>query len=184
VDEKSAQAHMLLGRIHLIKREYEKAINEGKRYVTLNPNYDMGYTQLARTMLYSGQFDESITLMKKALRLNPKSPPMLLTVLVRSYLQSERYEEVVEVANQMAEHARNGNLPSWVPLLAFAIAHQGLGREEEARAYTAEALEIKPDLSLEYFKTISHYKNPAHLQRELDARRKAGMPEKPPGAVQ
>ena len=175
---------MLLGRIHLIKKEYEKAINEGKRYVTLNPNYDMGYTQLARTMLYSGQFDESITLMKKALRLNPKFPPMLLTVLVRSYLQSERYEEVIEVANQMAEHARNGNLPSWVPLLAFAIAHQGLGREEEARAYMAEALKKNPKLSLESSKKRSLFKDPAHLQRRLNAARKAGMPDKAPRSVQ
>ena len=47
-----------------------------------------------------------------------------------------------------------------------------------------EALKINPNLSLERFIRMAHpFKNPAHQQRMMDALRKAGMPEKPPGAV-
>ena len=72
----------------------------------------------------------------------------------------------------------------WVPPFEFSFVYQLLGREKEARAYMAEALKINPGLSLEWVKMVYPYNNPAHLQRELDARRKAGMPEKAPRAVQ
>lgn len=38
-------------------------------------------------------------------------------------------------------------------------------------------------MSLDMFKHVP-FKNPDHLQQESDALREAGMPEKPPGAVQ
>jgi hypothetical protein len=41
----------------------------------------------------------------------------------------------------------------------------------------AEALKINPSLSSESFKQGQPFKNPAHLQRELETLSKAGLPE-------
>ena len=55
-----------------------------------------------------------------------------------------------------------------------------MGKKEEAREYMAKALKMNPYLSAEWFILNDPHKNQAYLERELDARRKAGMPEKPP----
>jgi NAD(P)-dependent dehydrogenase (short-subunit alcohol dehydrogenase family) len=54
------------------------------------------------------------------------------------------------------------------------------GREEEARYHVAEGLKNDPNWSLEMEREIYSYKNPADLERHLDALRKAGLPEHPP----
>jgi adenylate cyclase len=185
LDEKEPEAYLVLAAIYLIQGEHEKMITEGRRAITLNPNFARGYAHLAGNMYYYGQFEESINLAKKAYRLDPKMHPMFLRDLARSYVFLECYEEALEVINQMEEHAKRGDLvqKEWPPL-SYSWVYQELGREDEARAYMVEALKINPDLSLEYIKKSTlPYKNPAHLQRELDAYRKAGMPEKPLGAV-
>jgi len=63
------------------------------------------------------------------------------------------------------------------------VIYAELGKKEEARAFMAEALKRRPGFSLDFLKGYHPYKNPAHLQRQLDAHRKAGMLEKAPSAV-
>ena len=62
----------------------------------------------------------------------------------------------------------------------LAIGYSMLGREEEARYHVAEGLKIDPDWSLEMEQEFYSYKNPADMERHLDALRKVGLPEHPP----
>jgi adenylate cyclase len=186
LDDQDPLAHGLLGYVFLYQRQHEKAIFEGTRAISLSPNFALGYGLLGYMMSYCGQFGEAITMLKKGYRLNPNLDPSFLYNLSGSYIFLERYEKALETCNEMEEHVLNGRLGElkFFPPLYSSWVYQELGREEEARAYMAEALKRKPDLSLEWLKEVSPYKNPAHLQRMLDAFRKAGMPEKAPGAVQ
>jgi adenylate cyclase len=186
LDDQDPLAHGLLGYVFLIQGQHEKAITEGTRAITLNPNFALGCGQLGSIMSYCGQFDESITMLKKGYRLNPNLDPSFLYDLTRSYIFLERYEKALEACNEMEKHVLNGRLGELklFPPLYSSWIYQELGREEESRAYMTEALKRKPDLSLEWFKRLSPYKNPAHLKRALDALRKAGMPEKATGVVQ
>jgi adenylate cyclase len=177
-DEQNPFTLSLLGGIYLNQRQHEKAIATGKRAISLNPNYAGGYGALAKTMHFSGKFEESVTLMKKAFRLDPKITPTFLIYLCKSYIFMERYEEALETCNRMDELARGGSLAGWIPPLLFANVYQELGKEEAARASVREALKFKPDLSLEFFKMADPYRDPTHLQRVLDAYRRAGLPEK------
>jgi adenylate cyclase len=176
LDEQDPGAHSVLGMVFLYQRQYEKAITEGKLAITLNPNYVSGHVNLAIIMLHCGRFDEAITLTKKACRLNPNLTTYWLWPLATSYIFLRRYEEALEVCKQMEEDIARAITLSWV--------YQELGREEEARAYMAEALKMAPNQSIELLKTSFPFENPAHLQRALDALRKAGMPERSPGEVQ
>ncbi len=177
LDEQDPVAHAVLGVVFLHQRQHEKAITEGKRAITLNPNYAHGHFILARIMRYSGRFEEAITLAKKVYRLAPNIVINgRLETLGVSHIFLRNYEEALEVCKQMEESAEKALISSWI--------YQELDREEEARAYMAKALKMRPDWSLESIKVSSPYKDPAHLNRELDAYRKAGMPEHPPGAVQ
>jgi adenylate cyclase len=59
--------------------------------------------------------------------------------------------------------------------LILAIASSELGREAEARAAAAEVLRINPKFSLEVYKERVPIKDPATLEREITALRKAGL---------
>jgi len=183
LDDQYAVAHAMLGNMYLYRREHEKALTEGKRAISLNPNYSAGYAMLGHTMFYSGRFEESIELLKKAFRLNPKLTPVYKFALEKSYIFLGRYEEALDVINQMEKDAQNGKLQAWIPPFDYAWVYQEMGKEEEARAYMAKALEMNPSLSVKWFIVNDPHKNPAHLKREMDARQKAGLPEKPQGAV-
>ncbi len=177
LDEQDPYPHAVLGVFYRVQKQHELAITEGKRAIDLNPNFAIGHMLLADTMCYSGRFDEAITLVKSAYRLDPiMMHRMNFTSLAKSLIFLGRYEEALEALEQIEENAQKAYLSAWV--------YQELGKEEEARAHMAKALEMTPGLSLETIKMSLPYKNPAHLQRELDAYRKAGMPERAPGAVQ
>ena len=75
--------------------------------------------------------------------------------------------------------------PDSPPLnFALALAYSLLGRDEEAHAAVEKGLEINPKISSEFIAKISMYKNKEDTQQIIDALRKAGLPEKPPQALQ
>ena len=57
----------------------------------------------------------------------------------------------------------------------LAVIYSELGREAEAQAATAEILRISPNFSLEGYKQRLPYKDPAVLERQIAALRKAGL---------
>jgi adenylate cyclase len=178
LDDKSASVHTLLGVIYLFKGQHDKAITEGKRAISLDPNFSIGHAHLAGTMFFSGRFEEAIDLMKKAMRLSPYYPAFYLNPLMRSYSFLERYEEAIATVNQLYDRSLKGEYPAEWGLLYLAKVHVELSREDEARALMAQAIEINPGLSLKTFKKGQPFKNPAHLQRELETLGKAGFPQK------
>jgi hypothetical protein len=52
-----------------------------------------------------------------------------------------------------------------------------LGRENEAKAYVREILEVNPSFSLEQYRKINPFKDASHLKTYLEVLRKAGLPE-------
>jgi hypothetical protein len=55
------------------------------------------------------------------------------------------------------------------------VRYAELGRQEEAQAEAAEMRRIYPQFSIEAFRPLLPYKDPAMLERELAALRKAGI---------
>ena len=178
LDENEPVAHTVLGNIFLFQRQHEMAITEGKKAVNLNPNFGTGHAILGGSLFYSGQFEEAVIHFEKAYRVNPKLTPVFLVFLNKTYIHLGLYREALEVCEKTEKHARRGEIPMWMSQLAFSWVYQELGREEEARTYMSEALKTAPFKSLESYKMISLYKNHIHQQREIDALRKAGMPER------
>ncbi|MBW1707596.1 MAG: tetratricopeptide repeat protein, partial [Deltaproteobacteria bacterium] len=180
LDDTISDVYALLGGISLFQRQYDKAIAAGQKSIALGPNSATSHVLFGWTMTCAGRFEEAIALIKKGMRLTPHYSAYYLNHLGRPYFQTGRYEEALATYKQLLERSLKGECDPLVAHLNMAATYIMLGREEEARAHAAEVFKINPNFSLEWIRKVSLYKDPAHLERSLDALRKAGIPEKPP----
>jgi adenylate cyclase len=171
LDETQDSPHSLLCHMYLMKRQYEEAIAEGERAVTLSPNGANAHAHLAVTLNYVGRREEAIALFKKAIRLNPMPPNWYLFSLGDAYCLTGQYEEAIATLQK----ALKRNPDDLIAHITLAISYSMGGREEEARAQAAEVLRIDPKFSLEYFAKTLPYKNHTDTQLAIDALRRAGL---------
>jgi adenylate cyclase len=179
-DPEDPIAHSQLGTLSLMQRKHEKAVAECQRSVTLNPNYADGYGLLGQALLYSGRFEEAITAFKNSLRVSPVARSWVLRQLGVSYIHLGRYDEALPPLMQMLDRGRKGErAPYRETLIALIWLHTEQAQDDEAKAYATELLESFPSFTLERYAKVTSYKDPAHLERNLSALRKAGIPDKP-----
>jgi len=145
LDDSLPQAHMVLSRAYLAKKQLEQAIAEAERAITLDPNNADGYAVLAEMLNWVGRHEEAIGLVEKAMRLNPYYPWGYLYPLGFAYAATGWIEEAIATFRRGL--TRN---PDFQPAhLLLAAIYSGSGREAEARAEAAEVLRISPNFSLE-----------------------------------
>ena len=173
LDDASPCPYMLLETIHLWRRDYDRAIAYGEKAVALEPNHADATLQLARTLTYAGRPEETIELTQKAMRLSPYYPDWYLGVLGTAYRLVGDYDEAIAAYDKRRER----NPYSTMPYLGLALVYSEVGRDEEAKAATAEVLKRNPEISLNQVRNRLPYKDPAEVDRILAALRKAGLPD-------
>jgi adenylate cyclase len=171
LDDNLAEAHGLLGDLYTQKREYEKGIAQGERAVALNPSGADVLVRYARSLNFAGRSEEAISLLQKAIRLNPVGSYYSYTVLGNALMFTGRYEEAVSAYKKAIQHAPN-NVRTHTML---AATYSMMGREKEARAEVAEALRINPKFSLDIWSKTSLIKEQSVNEKVFNALRKAGL---------
>src|SRR5713226_255630 len=171
VDPLLPDGHRLLGIVYLWKKHYELAIAEVERALALDPNHADAYVALGDILNWAGRAEETVPLVEKAMRLNPQYPIWYLWRLGHAHYLTGRYEEAIATFRRVL--ARN---PDFLPAHAYlAVIHSESGREEDAQSEGAEFLRLSPQLSLDALRQRLPYKDPAVLERVLNAARKAGL---------
>lgn len=170
LDDSLDMPHALLGYTYMMKKQWDMALAEGERAVSLAPSSQNFYI-LGIILTFAGRPEESVTLHKKGMRLDPISPPNISGLLGLAYLMTGRYEEAISACKKSI-HSEPDSLPTHNYL---AAAYSLAGREEEARAEAAEVLRIDPKFSLERFVMARPFKNQAHTDLFMNALRKAGL---------
>jgi adenylate cyclase len=157
---------------YALLREFDKAIEEGEKSVSLSPNSAGAYFNLGFALVLAGRHQEAIPVLQKCLRLSPV--PVHIGVfgsLASSYTQVGQYEEAVVTWKKSLQIYGPDQLGAHVGLAGNYIF---LGRENEARAEAAEVLRINPKFSMEqYGKNIPT--TPASKDRWTKALLKAGL---------
>ena len=171
LDPSGAGIHALLSQIHLLKGQYDKAIAEGERAISLSPGSVDGYISLGMSLYYTGKYEEAAKAYKEALSFDPTPPARLLANLGNAHLMMGQYKEA-EAAYKQALLRSPRDVWAHVGLAAM---YSLSGREKEARGAAAEVLEVDPLFSLEHLERMSPYRNQSERERLTEALRKAGL---------
>ena len=165
--------HMLLGFIHLVKKEYDKAIIEAKQAVALNPNGAYALSALGYITCLAGDPEKGIVHINRAIRLNPIPPSRDYHCLGLAYRMSGQYGKAIEILN----HSLKIDPEALTPYITLASCYIELKQIENARKAAKKVLEIEPHFSLEYHQNTLPIKDQGVLSKHIDALRKAGLPE-------
>ena len=177
LNDSNAKAYALIAQVNVVMRNFDEAIKYSQKAVAINSNDPVMLMSLAFNLDYTGKFDESIALIKKAMRLSPYYPAFYLLPLFHSYFLTGRYEEALATGKLLLERGRKGEInPLWAPL-TLAQAYIGVDKKDEARAQAAEVLKINPNFSSKSWQKRWPFKDPTHSERLTEALRRAGLPE-------
>jgi adenylate cyclase len=164
-------SHVVLGYVYLWQKQYEPATAEMERAIALDPNGAGSYVTLAETLSRVGRLEEAVAMAEQALRHKPFTADEHLSSVGAAYYLARQPEEAIAPLKQYLSHYPN-ILSAHLTLTAV---YSELGREAEARAEAAEVLRINPQFSLEVHKERTPIKDPAMLERHIEALRKAGL---------
>ena len=171
LDDTHGGCYGALSHAYLMKRDYDKAISEGKRSVELNPNtstYAVNYGWALRSV---GRYEDALLEYERALRLNPLDKARPLEHICTTYNMMRRHEEAIETCKKVIELAPR-SLPSYINL---AVAYIELDQMDEAREAADKVLKINPNLSLVSLEKSLPYKNKADRDLIVNGLRKAGL---------
>lgn len=164
--------HQVLGVIYVLRRDYDKAIDECQKSIELSPNSAESYFFYGLALRYAGRFNEAVPNFQKAIRLNPVKPLNYLNNLAWAYTFLEQYEQAILLWNGTLE--RN---PDYLfSYLGLTLAYQLSGNEVKAREAAAEVIRIKPGLTISKMEKGPATKN-VDRKRMFEELRKAGIPE-------
>jgi adenylate cyclase len=172
LDDSLGYAHSALSWTLIMSRDYDRAISEAQRGLDLEPGSAQANHMLGICFSYSGQYEQSIPLLKNALRLSPVPNAMTLVQLAASYRLLGRYQESIAVSKELVQRE-----PDQLGVhLGLATTYILVGREPEARVEAAEVIRISPNFSLEQFASSHPLKNRNDLQKlYIEPLREAGL---------
>jgi len=174
IDDSHDGAHSLLAGYYNMQRQYDKALSEAERAIALNPNAFDARMIMASILGNLGRWEESVLYAKKSFRLNPFPGAYLYFILGRAYFMTGQYDESISTWKKALKVSPN-NLSAHRFL---AACYSSMGRDAEATAAAREVLRINPKFTIESYSKRLRYKDKADIEREVDALRKAGLPEK------
>jgi adenylate cyclase len=171
LDDSDQNSIVLLGYLHLLKRQHDKAIVQYERATDLNPNAPTPLVHLGMALNFAGRPDDAIVSIKKAIRLNPIPPSFYLHNLANAYRMVGQYEDAIAAAKKALDRTPD-NL--WANVFLAATYSQA-GRLDEARAQAVEVLRVQPKFSTESFGKKMPFKYKADADRFINALRKSGL---------
>ena len=134
LDDFDSDAHEIIGLAYLYQKKFALSEIHLDRAVQCNPNAYSGFCTKSWLFALTGRNAEVSSCGTTALQLNPLAPDSCLLAFTMSHYTEGRFEEALEVLARFQEP--NANSEAW---RAACLAQ--LGRDEEARAAAANAIE-------------------------------------------
>jgi TolB-like protein len=145
------------------------------RALLLNSNLAAAWYVSAWLRIYSGEPEDAIERLVRAIRLSPLDPLIfrMHAGIAYAHFFAGRYDE----ASSWAEKAVRAR-PSWLTGVRGAAASHALaGRLDEARKHMARMREVDPALCISNLKDLLPLRRVEDFAKWAEALRKAGLPE-------
>jgi adenylate cyclase len=165
--------HILLGWIHLFKKDHDKAIKSLKQAIILNPNGADALAHFGFISYLAGNIEAAIRNLKKAFRLNPLPPSFYYHFLGAAYHSDRQNDKALEILNQGISIESE----TLTPYLSLTSVYIELNKLDQAKISVNKILEIDPNFSVEYHESVIPVKDHTELERYIGNLRKAGLPE-------
>ena len=172
LDDTGAYGHALMGMLHLVQQHWEEAIKEGERSVTLSPNSADILVIYAITLKSVGRMNKALSLIEKAIRLNPMPPEWYLHELATNYRIKGQYDKAISILKKNLD--RN---PDYLMSHVNLTATYGMANKlSQAQLQAKEVLRLSPDFSAGLFMMGFPYKDQIIVDDFIENLRKAGLP--------
>lgn len=135
VDEADPVVQIVLGRMHIYRRNFGQGRRHLERALTLAPNHADVLMQTAQLWSYLGEVEAGLEMVAKAFRLNPLHDGWYYFMSFIPFFVARRLDEAAAMMRQSPRHM----LFEESALLAVCCAH--LGQLEEARSHIGDFLE-------------------------------------------
>jgi adenylate cyclase len=172
MDENQPFVLELLAYSYLIQKQYDKALEEGRKSVALGPNRALGHASFCSILYRTGHFEESVPMCEKAIRLQPHAPLWYFGDLANAYYWTGRYEESLALAEKIIDKSQKTGAKYYerAGYWISARAKVKLGRESEAQEDFAKYLEIATGWTWESDRRNTLYKPEIIAQEHQDMR--------------
>jgi DNA-binding winged helix-turn-helix (wHTH) protein/TolB-like protein/Tfp pilus assembly protein PilF len=95
LDDTLPEAHLAMATVKISKQDYERAGDEYRLAINLNPNFAIARLRYANFLFYSGHLDQALQQMRRAQELDPVSP-LTNGALGSMLITSRQYDEAVK----------------------------------------------------------------------------------------
>jgi len=173
LDPSSADALSHVGWVYTLMKQFDKGVETAERGLALDSNNSRAYTNLGLVLLIVGRCEDAIELLDKAIRISPIPSANILMTACQAYSNCGRYEEAISLGKKAIQLEPDSMFSHACLASSYALS----GRLDEAKAEGAEVLRINPKFTLTAYKKRGLYKDPADMDRYIEALRMAGIPE-------
>ena len=167
------QVYYSLAQVYGSQRKIEEGIKELQKAVALDPNFADGLVLMGIFLSYSGQPEQGMEAIRKAMKLSPRHGYIYPYGLAIAQFVKKDYEAAIPILESVLERNRNfqqGRLP-YISILGL------LDRIDDAEWESEEVLTVFPDFTIAAEENRVRFVRPEDRERYAEGLRKAGLPE-------
>jgi len=174
IDSHNASFYALKARVLLARKEYDVAILENEKAISLNPTFAAAHCGLGDSLAYEGNYADSIACFERAIELSPNDPQIwafysyaaLAMIFMQDYERAAQWtEKAISIPNcQFWANAHQ------------VVAYAFLDRPQELQRAKRKLIAKRPNFSIEFVREKLFYlKREEQIELYVSGLRKAGF---------
>jgi adenylate cyclase len=145
LDPLDALGHQTIAWVNISRGNSAEAIAAAERAIERAPNNEFSHAARGLALAQDGRFLEATRSIRQALRLNPRAPTTLLSIVAFVNYGAGRREEAVE----MFELVREASPDVIAPRILLAAHYERAGQHDRASAVVEEILRVREDFTVQ-----------------------------------
>ena len=157
-----------------LKKDMEKSILYGYKYVQQSPNDPFRHYRLAVSLYMGERYDETVDSCETALRLSPFRPVTYIMQLGWAFVGNAQYDKSIPLFEEVIERSPD-SFYAYLCHKGLTAAYELTGQHAKAKQAAQNVMRINPKFTLESEYKVSQKKKSQNKDRIFDAYRRAGL---------